>query len=86
MTEIFSTEQWLDAFRDATQPRPGDSGNRTVSELADAMGIEPRKVRIRIAELLKQNRIISSWEKRASIDGLLRLRPVYRLKEGEEKK
>lgn len=81
MTELFSTDQWLEAFREATQPRPGNSGSKTVIELADAMGIEPRKVRIRIAELLKQNRIIASWEKRSSIDGLLRLRPVYRLKE-----
>ncbi len=81
MTDLFSTEQWLGAFRDATQPRPGDSGNKTVSELADAMGIDARAVRIRIAKLSKQGRIVVGRESRQAIDGSFRAIPVYRLKE-----
>lgn len=81
MTELFSTEQWLDAFREATQPRPGDSGNRTVNELAESMGIDARIVRIRLAKLLGQKRVIVNREKRPAIDGSCRTVPVYRLKE-----
>lgn len=80
-----TADDWAEAFRDATQPRPGDSGNKTAKELSKILGINIRIVRIRIEELTEQNRIIVNWEKRPSIDGF-RSRPVYRLKEGEEKK
>ena len=75
-----TTDDWVATSSDATQPRPGDSGNKTVNELSRAMGVNIRIVRIRIAELTEENRIIFSREKRRAIDGM-RSVPVYRLKE-----
>jgi predicted transcriptional regulator len=79
-------DDWVAAFSDATQPRPGDSGNKTVNELAEAMGIDVRVVRIRIAKLLGQGRVFVNRERRQAIDGSYRMIPVYRLKDLEGKK
>lgn len=77
-----TTDDWTSAFAEAMAPREkGDTGNRTTSELAKAMGVCSRVVQIRIAKLLEQKRIIVSKEMRPAIDGSLRPVPVYRLKE-----
>ena len=74
-----TTNEILDALRAALEPAPGNDGEFSVAELAEAMHCSRDRVRAALAVMVRERRVVSSHGARIGIDGVNRHTPVYRL-------
>lgn len=75
-----SESEILDAIAQASSEHSGPDGARSVQEMAESFGLSPKRVRAALVVFQKQGRLVVHSGRRLSIDGKMRLTPLYEIR------
>lgn len=78
--EPITHDEWQDALNAAHLPPETESKALTVAELAEKYGLADRTVRVKIARLVREGKVIAIKKRMPKITGHTQLVPAYILK------